>query len=57
MPKFRLIWSERRQAVIDAENEEEAMAIYGAGDYDSEYLYEHDFSVEKEETDLTNKAD
>lgn len=47
MPNYVLLWSKRRQAVIKAETAEEALEIYASGDYDSEYLYEHDFVVEE----------
>lgn len=43
--QFLFTWSERRQAVIEGDTLDEAKARYEAGDYDSEYMHEHDFKV------------
>ena len=45
MSKFLFTWSERRQALIEGDDLEEAKTRYEAGDFDSEYMHEHDLEV------------
>lgn len=47
--KFNFKWSERREAVIEAEDMEHAVDILSSGDYDSDFLYEHDWECEVED--------
>lgn len=54
MAKFTFTWSEKREAVIEADSLSEAHAMYCAGDYDSEWLYDHDFECEAEEDSPTS---
>lgn len=55
MPRFEIYWSERRRAEIEADTREEVMEVYSAGDYDSDYLYDHDFVIQGEPCPMTKQ--
>ena len=54
MAKYKITWSEKREAVIEADSLSEAHAMYCAGDYDSEWLYDFDFDFALEEDSPTS---